>query len=138
MDFLRSSGAHHAHDLAAGGAADDGVVDQNNALALKQITNRIQLELHAKVAHALLRLNERAPYIVVADETEVERDSTLRRISQGGGDSGVWHRHDQVGIDGRFNGQATAHLLAAGLYPAAKDATVRTSEIDVFENAARL
>src|SRR5271156_5743365 len=118
MNFLGSGRTHHAHDLAAGGAADDGVVDQNDALALKQIAHRIQLELYPEVAHALLRLNERAPHIVVADETEVERDSTLRRISQGGRNSGVWYRYDQVGIDRRFNGQATAHLLAAGLYPA--------------------
>src|ERR1700689_5075713 len=134
MDFLRSGGAHHAHNLAAGGSADDGVVDQNNALALKQIAHRIQLELDPKVAHALLRLNERAPHIVVADEPEVERDSTLRRVSQSGRDSRVWYRHDQVGIDGRFNGQATAHLLAAGLYPATEDSAIRPGEIHVLEN----
>src|SRR3954454_2391924 len=60
MHFLRTRRAHHADDLSAGGAADDGVIDKNDALAGEQIAYRVELQLHAKVAHALLRLNESA------------------------------------------------------------------------------
>ena len=34
MHFLRAGVAHHLHDLARGGAAHDGVVDQHDALAV--------------------------------------------------------------------------------------------------------
>ncbi len=71
---------HHPHNLARSRPADDRVVDQDNALAFKQRPHRVQLHAHAEVAHPLLRLNKRAPYIVVADQPEVERNPALRRI----------------------------------------------------------
>ncbi len=115
-----------------------GVVDQDDALALEQIAHRVQLQLHPKIAHPLLRLNERAPHVVVADEPEVEGDPTLRRVSQGRRHAGVGNRHDQVGVDRRLARQAASHLLPAGLHPAAKDPAVGPGEVHMLEDAACL
>ncbi len=81
MHFFRSRAAHHAHDLAAGGAAHDGIVDQNDAFAFQQAAHRVQLEFHAEVAHALFRLNEGAPDVMIADQAEAERECRSPRRS---------------------------------------------------------
>ena len=81
VDFLRAGAANHADNLAAGGAADDGIVDQDDALALKQAAHRIQLQLHAEIAHALAGLDKSASHIVIADQAEAEWDAALRRSS---------------------------------------------------------
>src|SRR5215469_4326712 len=44
VHFPGSGVADHAHDFAAGGAADDGVVHQDDALALDKATHGIELE----------------------------------------------------------------------------------------------
>ena len=58
MNFFGSGVADHADYLLAGGAANYGVVDQDDALAFDQAADGIQLELDAEVAHGLLRLDE--------------------------------------------------------------------------------
>jgi hypothetical protein len=70
MDFCCAGAADHADDFAAGGAADDGVVDEDDALAFEQVVNGVELEADAEVADALLGLNEGAAHVVVADEAE--------------------------------------------------------------------
>ena len=67
----RACSPHHAHDLARRCTANDGVVDQNDALALKQGARRVELHTHAEVAHTLGGLDEGAADVVVADEPEV-------------------------------------------------------------------
>jgi microcystin-dependent protein len=37
VHFARAGLPHHAHDLAAGGAAHDGIVHQHHALAFQQV-----------------------------------------------------------------------------------------------------
>src|SRR5204862_3536908 len=41
MNFFGSCVANHAHDLATGGAANDGVINQHDALAFEQAADRI-------------------------------------------------------------------------------------------------
>ena len=43
MHFRRARGPHHPHDLTRGGSADNGIVDQDHALAFEQRARRIQL-----------------------------------------------------------------------------------------------
>ncbi len=104
--------AHHADNLAAGGAAHDGIVDQHNALAFQNVAHGIQLELHAEVAHALLRLDEGASDVVIADQAELQRDAALVREAHRGGDAGVGHRHDDVGHDRGFQRELASHGVA--------------------------
>src|SRR6266852_2739628 len=51
VHFARTGFAHHAHDFAAGGAAHDGVIDENHALALNQAAYGVKFQLHAKIAN---------------------------------------------------------------------------------------
>ena len=68
MNFARARAAHHADDLAAGGAAHDRIVDQNHALAFQQMPDRIEFQLHAEIANGLRGLNKRPAHIVIADQ----------------------------------------------------------------------
>jgi hypothetical protein len=53
MHFFRADFPHHPHDLAARRPAHKRIVHQNHALAFEQSTNRIQLQLHTKIANRL-------------------------------------------------------------------------------------
>ncbi len=135
MHFFRAGFAHHAHDLAACGAAHNGVVHQYDALALNQGADGVQLQLYAKITNGLRRLDERAANVVIADQPHAKRDAGLRRVSHSRGHSRVRNRHDDVGIDGMFFGQRAAQRLSAFVDGAAKDNAVRPREINVLENA---
>src|SRR5580693_1895423 len=74
VDFTRARFADHANDFAASGAADDGVVDKNDALAFDQTTDGIELQLYAKTANGLRRLDERAADVVIANQAHTKRD----------------------------------------------------------------
>src|SRR3546814_3295573 len=62
----------HLHDLQAGGAADDRIVDQYDAFAVDQRLVGIVLELDAEVTDLVAGLDEGAPDIVRADDAEFE------------------------------------------------------------------
>ena len=124
--------------LRTGGTADDGVIDEDDALAFEQIAHRVELELHAEVAHALFRFDEGAADVVVADEAEVERDAAFRGVAERRGHAGVRHGHDEISRHAGLARKLAAHLFAALLHPAAKDAAVGSREVDVLEDAARL
>ena len=138
MHFFRAGVANHAHDLPAGGAAHDRIVDQHHALAFEQRAHRIQLQLHAEVAHALAGLDEGAPDVVVADQGEAKRNAALGGVAHGGGHAGIGHGNHEVGVHAGFARQLAAQFLAAGLHRAAEDQAVGTREVHVLEDAARL
>jgi len=81
MNFFCAGITHHTDDLAAGCAANNGIVDQDYALAGEQTANGIQLELDAEVAHTLFRFDECASDVMVADQPKAERQQRFRRIS---------------------------------------------------------
>src|SRR5215813_1923421 len=62
---------HHLDDLAARRPAHDGIVHDHHALARQHLAVGVELDLDAEVADALLRLDERASYVVVAHEAGV-------------------------------------------------------------------
>ncbi len=138
MHLRGPGGAAHADDLAGGGAADDGVVDQDDTLAFEQRADGVELHADAEVAHTLLGLNKGAADVVVADEAEVEGDAGFGGVAQGGGDAGVGHGDDEVGGDGGLAGELATHLIARLLDGAAEDAGVGAGEVDVLEDAGRL
>src|SRR6185312_15765495 len=74
--------ANQAHDFPAGGAANDGVINQHNDFSRKQAAYRVELELDAEVAHALLRLDKSPANIMVANQSEAKRNSSLGRVAQ--------------------------------------------------------
>ena len=138
MHFSGAGAAHHADNFAAGGAANDGVVDEDDALAFEQIVHRVELEADAEVADALLGLDKCAADVVVADEAEAEGHAGFFRVAERGGHAGVGHGHDDIGGHAGLARELAAHLVARLLHPAAEDARVGAREVDVLEDAARL
>src|SRR5207302_892654 len=70
--FFRAGVADHAHDLFAGSAAHNGIVNQDNTFSFEHAAHRIQLELYSEVAHRLRRLDEGASHVVIADQAKAE------------------------------------------------------------------
>ena len=138
MNFCCARAADHADDFAARGSADDGVVNEDDALAFEQIVHGVELEADAEVADALLGLNKGAADVVIADEADAEGDARLFRVAERGGDAGVGDGNDDIGGDAGLAGELAAHLVARLLHPAAEDARVGAREVDVLEDAARL
>ena len=108
MNFGRAGFAHHAHDFAAGGAAHDGIIDENHALALDHSTNGIQLQPHAEVTNGLLGLDEGAANIMIANQAHAEWDAGFGGIANRRRHTGIGHGHDHVRVDGMLARQQTA------------------------------
>src|SRR5437588_6068853 len=128
--------AHHADDFAAGGAADDRIINQHHALPFQQMLHRIELQSHAEIAHALLRFDEGAAYVMIADQTKAERDSALIGKAHAGSNSRIGNWHDKVGVHRSFASQLATQGFAALLDRPANDHTVRTRKVYVLEDAA--
>src|SRR5882762_5679693 len=135
VDFFCADLADHADDLAAGGATDDEIVDQNHALAFEQATNGIELELHAEITNSLRRLDEGAADVMIANQAHAEGNFRFKRVADSCRHAGIWHGNDNVGVDRMFLCEEAAEHLAAFVYGAAKNNAVRAGEIDMLENA---
>src|SRR3546814_17860958 len=85
VDLGGTGVAHHLHDLEAGRAAHDRIVDQHDALARDQRAVGIVFQLDAKMADLVARLDEGAADIdrksvVSGKSVEVRVDLGGRRI----------------------------------------------------------
>ena len=112
MHFRRPAIAHHLHDFLRGRAPHDRIVHQHHALALKLRPIGIVLEAHAQMPDAVRRLDEGAADIVVADDTELERQTRGMGEPQRGRHAGIRHRDHHVGVHGEFARQFLADALA--------------------------
>ena len=135
MHLARARFAHHLHDLDAGGAAHDRIVDQHDALAVDDGAVGVVLQAHAEFADRLGRLDEGAPDVMVADDAELERQAAGRGEAERGGHAGIGHRHDDVGVGRRLSRELRAHRLARVVDRAAVHDRVGPGEIDIFEDA---
>src|SRR5262245_44763570 len=135
MHLARSGVAHHAHDLLRGGAAYQGVVDQDDALALDGDAVGGMLHAHADLAAALGRLDEGATDIVIADDAELERHAGMLAVAKRRRHAGIRHGHHDVNVDMALARELRAKSLADLVDRAAANDGVRPREIDVFEDA---
>ena len=107
MNFLRARPAHHATILRL-------VVPRTMESSIKMtrlpstVAHRVQLEPHAKVAHALFRLDKRPAHIVIANQAERKGIRSLR-VSERRGHAGVRHWHDDIGVRRSFARELAAH-----------------------------
>src|ERR1017187_1848732 len=136
VHFFRPGIANHADDLAAGGAAHDRVVYEDNAFALEQAVNGVELQLHAEIAHRLLRFDKGASDLVVADESKTKRNAAFGRVSDGGGVPRIGHGNHDIRVNRSLAGKLASHIIATQIHRAAEDNAVRTRKINVFKNAA--
>jgi hypothetical protein len=118
----------------AGGAAHDGIIHYDDALALHQLSNEVEFHADVEVADELRGLQEAAAHVVVADEGHLERNAGLEGIAEGGAVAAVRHRDDDVGLNGKFAGEMAAHVHADFIDVAVGDVAIRAGEIDVLEN----
>ena len=132
-----AGGAHHLHDLAAGRAAHDRIVDQHHALAREDALDRVELHLHAEVADRLRRLDEGAADVVIADQPEAQRDLRFFRIADRRAHARVGNRHDDVGGDAGLARQRAAEIGAHLVDALAEHLAVGPREVDVLEDAVR-
>ncbi len=101
------------------------------------LAQRVELERDATIADVLRRFDECAADVAVLDQPVVEGDPALGRISDGGGDRGVGHGDDDVGLGRPLAGELDTELLADVVDVAAVPHRIRTTEVDELEGAAR-
>src|SRR6266542_3458459 len=138
VHLFRARLAQHLDDLRGCRATDDRVVDDDEALALDDLLHRVELQVYALVAHALVGLDEGAANVAVLHETFRIRDASLMRVPDRGRRGGVRHADNQVGLDGRLAGQLTAHVHAHRVEELVADDAVGAGEVDVLEDAQRV
>src|SRR5258708_5880351 len=87
------------------------------------------------MANRLFRLDERAAYVMVADEPESKLQARFRRVADSRGDSGVGNRHNDVSVCRALARELLTHLVTALVNRAAEHDRVRSREVNVFEDA---
>src|SRR5713101_3913335 len=135
VDIAGAGVAHHADDLLRGGAANQRVVDQDDALAFDRGAVRIMLHAHAEFAHALRRLNEGAADVMVSDDPEFEWHAGMLAVADRGGHAGIRYRHHNVDLDMAFARKLRAEGLSDFIHRSPADDGIRPREVDVFEDA---
>src|SRR6185369_7088063 len=134
MDFAGTGVSDHLDYLAGGRPPDYGVVDNDDAFPLEDLPYRVQLDLHPEVANRLLRFNEGPADVVIADQSQFERQPGLLGIAHGGRNSGVGYGDDQVRFHAMLAGKLPPHLLSDHINVLAEDKGVRTGKVDKFED----
>ena len=135
MHFGRPGLLEHLHDALRGGAAHDGIIDDDHALALDHAAHCGQLHTHALLAQLLRGLDEGACHVLVLDQTHFVRQAGLLRIAGSRRQGGVRHGDDHIGVDGGFLSQARAHALAGRMHVHAVDVGIGACEVDEFHRA---
>ena len=137
--YLGSTGlAQQADGAGARRAADDGVIDQHNALALDRGRDGVQLDAHAALALGLAALNEGAAYIFVLDKAHAVGDTALLRIAERCIQTGVRCADDDIGLHGMLLRQEPARLQTGLMHTGALDDGIRAGEVDVLKDAHRV
>ena len=92
MDFLRAAAVQEFRGLSQLGAADNGVVDQQETPAFNEFVDRDQLHLRDQVTLGLDGRHEGpGPGGSVFDEGARERNAGLIGVADGVGDAGIRH-----------------------------------------------
>ena len=135
MNLLGAGVAQHLDELHHGGAAHDGVVDDDQALALDVVTQRVEFHTHAHGAQLLRGLDKRTAHVAVLDKALAKGNTALVRIPLRGRQTGVGHADNQVGLDGLLMCQLTTHVITAGVDALAVHDGVGASEVDLLKDA---
>ena len=140
VDLAGAGIARHLHNLAAGGAAHDGVVHQQHVAALELAGDHVELLPHRFFAHRLPRHDEGAPHVAVFNEAlAVGQTQQLCQLC-GAGAAGFGDGDHHVNLARRHGGN---HPLGQGLAQVQprlvhRDAVhhrVRPGQVDKLKNA---
>ena len=136
MDFLRSCLPQHLHDTVGGGAADDGIIDHDDTLALHSFPDRVQFDLYAALSALLLRLDKSSAHIGIFHESHTIRDSGLHGISHGRAVAGLRYADDQICIHRGIHSQELSCQDTGIIHADPIDKTVGSGEINILENTS--
>ena len=117
------------------GAPDDGVLDDDDLLALEQFPHRVELDPDPEIPHGLGGLDEGPAHVMVPDHPHLEGNPRFLGIPDGRVVARVGEGHHKVGVHGRFLGQAAAVGLSDHVDVSAEDVAVGAGEIDELEDA---
>ena len=135
MHFGGAGLLEHLYDALGGGAAHDGIVDDDHALAFDYAAHGGQLHAHALFTQFLRGLDESTGHVLVLDQTHFVRQAGLFRVAGCRGQGGVRHGDDHIRVDGGLLGQACAHALAGGMHVHAVDVGIGACEVDELHRA---
>ena len=112
MDLGGAGLAQHPHQGPLGVAAHDGVVDDDEALALDDLAQGVELEADAELAQGLGGLDEGAPHVGVLHQALPVGDAGGLGVADGGRGARLRRGDDEVGFHRVLAGQGGAHLVA--------------------------
>ena len=135
MHFLGTCVPQQPNNLSAGGAADDGVVDEHHPLALHRLRDGVELDAHLVDALILTGGDEGAADVLVLDEAHAVGDTGFLGVTQRCVQPGVGHAHHHVGVHRVLLGQNGTGTEPGGVDGDLVDDGVGTGEIDVFKDA---
>ena len=136
MHFRRTGVEEHLHDLSRRVPTDDGVVHSHDALS-RHLRERVELQLDPLFAQSLVGLDERPPDIAVLDQAFAEGDVERAGEADRGRRPRVGNGKDEVGLDGRLLCEPLAHADTRGVHLDAREARIRSSEVEELEDAER-
>ena len=140
VNFSGPRVAGHLHDLPAGGAAHDRVVDQQHIAAFELAGNHVEFLTHRFFAHALPRHDEGAAHIAVFDKAFAVRNTQQMRQLGGAGPTRFRNGDDHVDLIGRHGGHHTLGQGFAQVQTRLVDRNtvehrVRSGQVNKFKNA---
>ena len=136
---LFCSGFHQKlDDLLRGGAADNGIVDEHETLALNVFDERGQFHLNAQFAQLLVGGNERPVDVAALDHALAVRNATDFTEAQRRRYAAVRYRDDDVGFTGVLNRQTRAHSLASTVEQLPEHLAVGSCKVNELKEAHRL
>ena len=112
MDLGGAGLAQHPHQGPLGVAAHDGVVDDDEALALDDLAQGVELEADAELAQGLGGLDEGAPHVGVLHQALPVGDAGGLGVADGGRGARLGRGDDEVGLHRVLAGQGRPHLVA--------------------------
>ena len=137
VDFLRAGLPHELDETCAGGSTYDGVIDQDDTLALDFGADRVQLDLDEVLTLGLSRCDEGSSDVLVLDEADTIRDTGLPAVADRCIETGVRNADDDVCIDRMLLCEELTGTHSGIVYRSTIDDGIRTCEIDILENAGR-
>src|SRR5699024_6904661 len=132
VDLQRSRLPQHAHQRTLGVAANDRIVDHDEALAADHVPQRIEFESNAELAYRLGGLDERTADIPVLDQAGTVVDTRLGRITDRGRRARLRDRDHQVGLGGMLLGEVASDGLPGGVHATPGDRGVRAGAVDAL------
>ena len=135
VDLLRASLPHELDETCTGGSTYDGVIDQDDTLALDFRTDRVQLDLYEVLTLRLSRCDEGSSDVLVLDEADTIWDTGLPAVTDRGIEAGVRYADDDVRIDRMLFCEELAGAHTGIVYGCSVDDRIRTCEVNILKHA---